>query len=100
MQQQAELMQKQVEETRKREEELTHHQNDLFEAFMQRFLVHQGEDRIGPTVEQVEPVVRAQPPQPQQEPQAVAPRLKPASERFMKRNPLVFEGTMNPTVVE
>ena len=35
--QQAKLMQKHVEEARKREEELTHRQNDLFEAFMQRF---------------------------------------------------------------
>ena len=38
------------------------HQNDLFEAFMQRFPVHQGEDRVGPAVEQVEPEVREQPP--------------------------------------
>ena len=35
---------------------------------MQRFLVRQGEDRAGPTFEQVEPEVRAQPPQPQKEP--------------------------------
>ena len=51
-------------------------------------------------VEQVELVVRAQPPQPQQEPRAVAPGLKPASERFMKRNPPVFEGTVDPAVAE
>ena len=62
VQQQAELMQTWVEEARKGEEELTHHQNDLFEAFMLRFLVHQGEDRAVPQVEQVEPEVRAQPP--------------------------------------
>ena len=37
--QQVELMQKQAKETRKREEELTHCQNDLFEALMQRFPV-------------------------------------------------------------
>ena len=32
---------------------------------MQGFPVRQGEDRAGPTVEQVGPEVRAQPPQPQ-----------------------------------
>ena len=95
VQQQAELMQKQAEETRRKKEEFTRRQNDLFEAFIQRFLVRQGEDRAGPTVEQVEPEVRAQP---QQEPRTVAPGLKPASERFMKRNPQVFEGTMDPAV--
>ena len=58
-------MQKHAEEARKREEELTHHQKDLFEALMQRFLVRQDEDRVGLAVEQVEPGVRAQPPQPQ-----------------------------------
>ena len=99
MQQQTELMQKQT-KTRRREEELTHRQNDLLEAFIQRFLVRQGEDKAGPTLEQVEPEVRAQPPQPQQEPQVVALGLKPTSERLMKRNPLVFEGTMDPVVAE
>ena len=64
VQQQAELMQKRVEEARKREEELTHRQNQLFEAFMQRFLIPQGENRAGPVVEQMGPVVRGQPPQP------------------------------------
>ena len=59
---------------------------------MQRFPVPQGENRASPTTEQMGPEVRAQPPQPQQEPRAVAPGLKPSSERFMKRNPLVFEG--------
>ena len=44
--------------------------------------------------------VRVQPPQPQQEPRVVAPRLKPASERFMKRNPPVFEGTVDPAMAE
>ena len=58
VQQQAELMQKQVEEARKREEEFTCHQNDFFKTFMQRFPVRQGEDRVGPAVEQVEPEVR------------------------------------------
>ena len=51
-------------------------------------------------VEQVEPEVRAQPPQPQQVPRAITPGLKPASERFMKRNPQVLEGTVDPGVVE
>ena len=46
------------------------------------------------------PEVRVLPPQPQQEPRAVAPGLKPASERFMKRNPPVFGGTVDPTVAE
>ena len=67
---------------------------------MQRFLVPQGENRAGPTVEQIGPKVREQPPQPQLEPRAVAPRLKLASERFMKRNPPVFEGIVDPTVAE
>ena len=35
--QQAKLMQKQAEETKKREEELTCHQNDLFEALCKDF---------------------------------------------------------------
>ena len=30
----------------------------------------------------------------------VAPGLKPTSERFMKRNPQVFEGTIDPIVPE
>ena len=30
----------------------------------------------------------------------VAPGLKPTSERFMKRNPLVFDGTVDPAVAE
>ena len=30
----------------------------------------------------------------------VAPGLKPASERFTKRNPLVVKGTVDPTVAE
>ena len=50
------------EETRRREEELTHHQNELFEAFMQRLPVPQGENRVGPTIEQVGSEVRVQPP--------------------------------------
>ena len=91
-------MQKQAEEAIRGEEELTCRQNELFEAFIQRFSVPQGENRAGPAVEQVGPEVRVQPPQPQQEPRAVAPRLKPASERFMKRNRPVFEGTVDPTV--
>ena len=100
MQQQAELMQRQVEEARKREEELTRHQNQLFEAFMQRFPVPQGENRVGPAVEQVGLEVRVQPPQPQKELQVVTPGFKLASERFIRRNPLVFKGTIDPAVVE
>ena len=46
------------------------------------------------------PEGRVQPPQPQQEPEAVTMGLKPASERFMKRNPPVFEGTIDPAVAE
>ena len=67
---------------------------------MQRFPVPQGENRAGPAVEQMGPKVRVQPSQPQQESQAVAPGLKPTSERFMKRNPLVFEGIVDPIVAE
>ena len=67
---------------------------------IQRFPVQQGEDRACPAVEQVGPEVRAQPTPPQQEPRALALGLKLASERFMKRNPLVFEGTVDPTVAE
>ena len=51
VQQQVELMQKQAEEDRRRKEELTRYQNDLFEAFMQRFLICRGDDRAGLTVE-------------------------------------------------
>ena len=61
VQQQAELIQKQAEEARKREEELTRRQNQLFEAFMQRFLVPQCENVLGPTVEPVGPEIRVQP---------------------------------------
>ena len=50
-------MQKQVEETRKREKELIRRKNDLFEAFMQRFLVQQSEDRAILVAKQVEPKV-------------------------------------------
>ena len=62
MQQQAEMIQKQAEEARNREDELTRRQNQLFEAFMQRFPVPQGENRVGPTVEQMGQDVRVQPP--------------------------------------
>ena len=55
VQQQAELVQRQAEEARKREEELTPRQNQLFEVFMQRFPVPQGENVAGPTVESVGP---------------------------------------------
>ena len=65
VQQQVELMQKQAKEARRREEELTRRQNELFVAFMQRFSVPQGENKAGPTGEQVGPEVRVQPPQPQ-----------------------------------
>ena len=57
-------MQRQAEEARKKEEELTRRQNQLFEAFMQRFPVPQGENRAGPAVEQIGPEIRVQPPQP------------------------------------
>ena len=67
---------------------------------MQRFLVPQGENRAGPAVERMGPEVRVPPPRHQQEPRAIAPGLKPASERFMKRNPPVFEGTIDPAVAE
>ena len=76
------------------------HQNPLFEAFMQRFLVSQDENRAGPTVEQMKSEVRVQPPQLQQERRAVAHGLKPASKRFMKRNPLIFEGIVDPAMAE
>ena len=67
---------------------------------MQRFPVPQGENRTGPAIEQMGPEIRVQPPQPQQELRAVAPGLKPASERFIKRKPLIFEGTVDPTLAE
>ena len=100
VQQQAELMQKQAEEARRREEELTCCQNELFEAFIQRLSVTSGENRAGPAVEQVGPEVSVQPPQPRQEPRALTPGLKLASERFMKKNPLVFQGTVELAVDE
>ena len=46
-------MQKQAEEARERVEKLARHQNQLFEAFTQRFLVPQGGNRPGPVVEYV-----------------------------------------------
>ena len=67
---------------------------------MQRFPVPQGENGAGPAVEQIGPEVRVPHPQPRHEPRAVALGLKPASERFMNRNPLVFEGTVDPVVAE
>ena len=67
---------------------------------MQRLSVPQGENRVGLMDEQVGPEVRVQPPQPRQEPQAVAPRLKTTSERFIKKNPPVFKGTVDPAMVE
>ena len=79
VQQQAEMIQKQAEEARNREEELTCRQNQLFEAFMQRFPVPQGENRAGLAVEQMRPEVRVPPPRPQQEPMVLVPGLKPAS---------------------
>ena len=53
VQQQAELIRKQVGEAREREEELIHCQNQLFEAFVQRFSFPQGGNRPGPMVEYV-----------------------------------------------
>ena len=67
---------------------------------MQRLPVPQGENRVGPKSEEVGPEVRVRPPQSQQEPRVVVLGLKPTSERFMKRNPLVFEGTIDPTAIE
>ena len=67
---------------------------------MQMLPIPQGKNRAGLTGEQVGPEVRVQPLQPQQEPQAVTPGLKPASKRFMKKNPPVFEGTVDPAVAE
>ena len=67
---------------------------------MQRFSVPQGENRVCPAVEQMGPKVRVQPPQPQQELRAVAPGLKLASERFMKKNAPMFKGTIDPVVAE
>ena len=72
----------------------------MFDTFIQRFLVRQGGDRVGPMVEQTKQEVKAQPSQHQQEPQAVAPGLKLAFERFMKRNSPVFEGTVDIAVAE
>ena len=54
VQQQAKLRQRQAEEARKREEELAGRQNQLFEAFMQRFPIPQGGNRPGPMVEYVQ----------------------------------------------
>ena len=51
--QQAELIQKQVEEAREREEELICRQNQLFEAFVQGVPFSQGGNRPGPVVEYV-----------------------------------------------
>ena len=80
VQQQTELMQKQAEETRRREEELTCRQNELFKSFMQRYPAPQVENRVGPTGKQVGLQVRVQPPQPYQEPRAIALGMKPTSE--------------------
>ena len=65
LQQQAKIIQKQAGEARNREEELIRRQNQLFEAFMQRFPVPQEKNRAGPTVEQMGLEVRVPPPQPQ-----------------------------------
>ena len=51
VQQQAEIIQKQAKEAKNREEELSRRQNQLFEAFIQRFLVPQDENIVGPAVE-------------------------------------------------
>ena len=66
--------------------------------FRQRLPVPLGENRTGSVGEQVGPEVRLKLPQPQQEPRAVVPGLRPALERFMKRNPLMFKGTVDPIV--
>ena len=67
---------------------------------MQRFPIPQGENMASPAVEPVGPEIGVQPPQPQQEPRVVAHGLKPASERFMKRNPPVFERIVDPAVAK
>ena len=67
---------------------------------MQRFLIPQGENRASPVVEQIGLEVRTQLPQRQQEPRVVAPGLKPAFERFVKRNPPVFKVTVDPVMAE
>ena len=46
-------MQKQAEEAREREDELTRYQNQLFEAFMKKFPIPQGGNKPGPVVEHV-----------------------------------------------
>ena len=94
------MIQKQVEEARIREDELTRLQNQLFDALMQRFPISQGENKASPAAERVGPKVRVPPPQPQQEPQAVALVLKPTSKLFMKSNPPIFEGTVDPAMAE
>ena len=66
--QQAEMIQKQADEARNREEELTCRQNQLFDVLMQRFPVPQGENRVVPAAEQMGLEVRVPPPQPQQLP--------------------------------
>ena len=92
------MIQKQAEKARRRGTNPP--SNQLFDAFMQRFPVPQGEHRVGLAAEQMRPEVRVPPPQPQREPWAAASGLKPASERFMKRNHLVFEGTVDPVVAK
>ena len=62
---------------------------------MLRFSVPQGENIVGPAIEQMGPKVRVRPPW---KPWAVATGMQPVSERFRKRNPLVFEGAINPAV--
>ena len=77
VQQQIELMQKQVEDAKIREEELICHKNEMFEVFMHRILARQ-KDRAGPVVEQPLPEVRPQPQRPLKEPQVrVEPQRQP-----------------------
>lgn len=79
----------------------------MFDVIMPRIPAQQ-ENRVGLAVmERALPEMEPQPQPPSVEeaqqqppPQPLVPGLKPASKRFMKRNPLVFEGTIDPFVVE
>ena len=62
---------------------------------MQRFSFPQGENRVGPAIEQMGSEVIVRPPR---EPWVVTTELQSVPERFIKRNPLVFEGAINPAM--
>lgn len=110
VQRHAELIWKHVKEARAREEASTCQHNEMFEARMLRIpaklvepaLAMANRSRAQPLVEQLrQPVVEPQqPPSPQVallgEPRA----KKSASERFMKKNPPIFERTTDLFIVE